>query len=185
MRQRRIENEWRLLEELAALNPASLKDLGRGLGPNGEFFRLRLSESPSPIETASGIELRDSHAIEFHFRRFFPAVPIEAVLADPVFHPNVDPENGFVCLWFHFSPGDRVAEALVRLQLVLAWELLNLTPNHLMQAAAAEWYQEPSRSISLPCAFVPLSLPAPLDYMTTLRHTSPDRRQRLSLPSLK
>jgi hypothetical protein len=179
MRKRRIENEWRLLGESAALNPAAVQVLERGIGLEGEYFRLRLNQTSGPIQAERGIELRDSHLIEFRFPGFFPAVPIEAVMLQPVFHPNVDPDNGFVCLWARVSPGGTVAEALMRLQRVIAWELVNLTPDHVMQTDAAAWYEDASRMIALPCGFTPLILPQPMDYLASSRQISLRKRQRL------
>ena len=179
MRKRRIENEWQLLSELAALNPAAVEVLERGTGLEGEYFRLRLNKTSGPVLAERGIELRDSHLIEFRFPGFFPAVPIEAVLPQPVFHPNVDPDNGFVCLWERVSPGGTVAEALMRLQLVIVWELVNLTPDHMMQPSAAAWYPDVSRTVVLPCVFTPLVLPQPMDYLANPRQQSLRKRQRL------
>jgi hypothetical protein len=180
MRKRRIENEWQLLRELVDLNPGALDALERAAGPDGESFRVSLNHTTGPVQCPGGIELRDLHVIHLFFPRFFPSVPIEAVLPDPVFHPNVDPDNGFACLWTHNSPGDSVAEALMRVQRLIAWDLVNLTPDHLIQPAAAKWFQDAARTIALPCAFLPLVLPAPFDYVMA---PSPDlrpRRQRLS-----
>jgi len=73
------------------------------------------------------------------FPRFFPAVPIEATLTLPVFHPNVDSRSGFVCLWTRTSPGDTVMEALRRLQRIVAWAAVNNEAEHVMQPEAARW----------------------------------------------
>ena len=182
MRNRRIENEWRLLHDLAALNPGSLEIVERGVGPNEEYFRVRLNQTTGPVESRDGVGLRDSHLAGFHFPRFFPAVPIEALLMHPVFHPNVDPDTGFVCLWTRVCPGDTVAEALTRLQRVIAWDLANLTPDHVMQPRAAAWYRDTSRPIALPCAFVPLLLPKPPGDGVESRRASLRTRPRLSQP---
>ena len=53
-----------------------------------------------------------SHEVVFRFPRFYPSVPIEAVLSVPTFHPNVDSDTGFVCLWNNFASGDTILEAL-------------------------------------------------------------------------
>ena len=71
MRKRRIENEWQLLNECAALNPATLEVLERGIGLEGEYFRLCLNQTVGPVEIAGAIKLRGSHLIEFHFPAFF------------------------------------------------------------------------------------------------------------------
>ncbi|MGH9397114.1 MAG: hypothetical protein ACRD18_09730, partial [Terriglobia bacterium] len=123
LRQRRIENEAGILAALARANPDGLEILDassqRGvfcvsLGQTSGILRLDL---PSIVATR--------HETEISFSRFFPDAPIEARLLAPVFHPNIDPLNGFVCLWDRFSAGDTVAEALRRLQRIIAWEMFN------------------------------------------------------------
>jgi ubiquitin-protein ligase len=181
VRARRIQSEWKLLQELEAQNPRGLEVLERGVGPLGEFFRIRLYQTASPIKATDGIKLKESHQIEFSFPRFFPAVPIEAILQVPVFHPNVDPDNGFVCLWTRTSPGDTIIEATIRIQLVIAWDLVNLAPDHVMQPDAVDWYHNEGRSIGLPCDFQSL-IPPHLFYGFRHSHESaPEcRRRRLS-----
>jgi len=86
-------------------------------------------------------------------------VPIEAFLAVPVFHPNVHPDNGFVCLWTRGSTGDTIVTALVRLQNVIGWRLHNASPDHLMQPAALAWAAS-ATDLPLPCT--PIEIPASL-----------------------
>jgi len=180
VRERRIENEWMLLQELEARNPAILRVLKRSVGSVGEFFRVGLSRTEGPIKAPGGILVRDSHQIEFSFPRFFPAVPIEATLQSPVFHPNVDPDNGFVCLWSRTCAGDTVIEAAFRAQRIIAWDLVNFLPDHLMQQDAANWYRDGARSINLPCVFEPLISPESFNCLERWHKSTPlRRRQRL------
>ena len=104
LRQRRIENEWELLQELAQDNPALLSEIRR----DHEDFLLKLSQTNAPVHTEENIELRSEHDVRISFPRFFPTMPIEAYVARPVFHPNVHPDTGFVCLWGRFSLHDTV-----------------------------------------------------------------------------
>ncbi len=181
MRERRIENEWKLLQKLAGGNPGTLEILERAVGSAGEFFRVRLHGTTSPIKTNAGIELRQCHQIEFGFPRFFPAVPIEANLQLPVFHPNVDPDNGFVCLWSHTCAGDTIVDAVTRLQRIIAWDLVNFAPDHMMQRDAVNWYRNDTRTIALPCPFEAIAVPESLLPAGHSRDRLPaQRRQRLS-----
>jgi RNA polymerase sigma factor (sigma-70 family) len=182
VRTRRIENEWKLLNQLAALNPATLHVRGRGVGSAGEYFCVEMRQTAGLIRIAGVAEVRESHAMELNFPRFFPVVPIEVLLQVPVFHPNVDPDTGFVCLWTRTCPGDSVAEAITRAQRIVSWDLMNLSPDHVMQPEAANWYRSEPRSTALPCAFVPVHVSEQLNWFTTPRiPRSGYRRQRLSL----
>jgi hypothetical protein len=182
--ERRIEQEWRLLQLLAETNPGRLEVGESSRLPDGQSFRCTLRQSPALLEQGgaqeAGLAVQDWHEITFRFPRFFPAVPIEASLARPVFHPNVHPENGFVCLWDSFSPGDTVIEAAGQLQRVISWQLVNERPDHLMQPRALEWYRSPNRSLSLPLVFQALQKPEGFELSRTYGRRPEGSRKRLS-----
>ena len=96
---------------------------------------------------------RDVHTLRFCFTRFFPEVPIDCYVEEPLFHPNVKPETGFVCLWEQANPRDTVIQALARTQAIAAFRMLNAGGAHLMNRQAAEWYE----SVGLPSGLVPLT----------------------------
>jgi hypothetical protein len=182
--ERRIEQEWRLLQLLAESNPGHLDVGERSRLLDGQSFRCTLRQSPALLELAggqeAGLSVQDCHEVTFRFPRFFPSVPIEASLARAVFHPNVHPENGFVCLWDSFSPGDTVIEAAAQLQRVISWQLVNERPDHLMQPYALEWYRNPDRSLPLPLAFQVLKKPEGFELARTYGQRPEGSRKRLS-----
>lgn len=164
---RRVEQEWRLLQLLASTNPEIIEALSRTEGVRGEIFSFMLRRTPALIGPPDNLESRDSHAVTLHFPEFFPSVPIEASLACPVFHPNVHPENGFVCLWGRFSPGDTVMEAVSQLQQVITWKLVNEEANHRMQPEALAWYKDGARKMQLPLAFQAIIKPVDIEKQRT------------------
>ncbi|MFI5093005.1 MAG: ubiquitin-conjugating enzyme E2 [Candidatus Acidiferrales bacterium] len=157
VRERRIENEWALLCDAQRRYPTSLKVLGKHSGPDGDSFEILLQDTSGLVEIDEQKTLVSSHEAEIRFPRFFPYVPMEATLQRPVFHPNVDPRNGFVCLWSRFAVEDTVVTALRQLQKVIAWDLINQDPRHVMQPTAIEWYNDPSREYSLPLPYTPIA----------------------------
>jgi ubiquitin-protein ligase len=138
LRQRRIENEWELLQQLAQANPALLSDIQR----HQDDFLLKLSQTTAPVRMDENIDLRSEHDVRLSFPRFFPTMPIEAYVTPPVFHPNVHPDTGFVCLWNRFSLHDTVVEALCQLQRVLTFTLFSESADHVMQPEALEWAEK-------------------------------------------
>ena len=178
--ERRIEQEWRLLQSLAAANPEVVIAKDRRTVESGVAFDINLLKTEALVTAGDGLTRRDSHQVTLHFPRFFPAMPIEASLACPVFHPNVNPETGFACLWGKFSAGDTVIEAVVQLQKVIVWELLNRESEHLMQPAALGWFDSPGREICLPLPRQKVRVPQ--DFMRTrsYRKLPPSLRRRLS-----
>jgi hypothetical protein len=154
LRADRIEREWRLLERLARANPEQLDILDRRSSPGEEQFVMRLLRSPG-LETARGRTLttRDEHTVRLAFTRFFPDVPVECYLDEPLFHPNVRPETGFVCLWQEANPRDSAIQAIARAQAIAAYRMVNMGGAHQMNRQAAEWYS----TVGEPEGLVPLS----------------------------
>ena len=159
LRERRIENEWNMLQLFADANPGIVEVLGRQPGEEETLFRIALHETTGIFQSAEGIASESSHLAVVRFTRFFPSVPIELNLQLPVFHPNVDPANGFVCLWNRFDPSDNVIEGLRRLQLVISWSSVNLDAIHVVQPDAVKWYQDTARETKLPLEFSPTRCP--------------------------
>lgn len=162
IRERRIRHEWDWLRRLAAANPHSLAapELPPGpvLLPRTPFYAL--DGRPS-----SGL------AVRFVFPEYYPSVPLEAWLLEPVLHPNVHPENGFVCLWDTRHEGTSLVQAVLQLQRVVTWRLCNLSADHLMQPGAGPLP-------CLPCE--PLAVP-PEYYLERTAGLPPEkRRKRLS-----
>lgn len=150
LRADRLDKEWSLLERLAKANPERVRILDRAPTPSHDIFRVRLQRSPG-IEFAQErrIDQRDTHTLRLSFPRFFPDVPIECYIEEPLFHPNVKPETGFVCLWEQASPRDTSIQALARAQAMAAYRMVNLGGAHLMNREAGAWYQTFGQKLGL------------------------------------
>jgi hypothetical protein len=154
LRADRVDKEWTLLGRLAAANPRHVEILGRSPSPVDEVFHARLLGSPG-IEAVNhgALVTRDVHTLRLCFTRFYPEVPIDCYVKEPLFHPNVKPETGFICLWEQGNPRDTVIQALARTQAVAAFRMVNPGAAHLMNQDAAKWYS----SVGLPGGLVPLT----------------------------
>jgi hypothetical protein len=154
LRADRINKEWDLLGRLVLLNPDLVEVKSREAGATEEIFRVRLLASPGIAEVSgSAIQRRLEHTFRLSFTRFYPDVPIECYIEQPLFHPNVKPETGFVCLWEQASPRDTVIQALARAHAMCAFRMVNLGGAHLMNRVAATWYE----TIGRPQGLVPLT----------------------------
>jgi hypothetical protein len=157
--ERRVEQEWRMLRALADCN-YHLDLTARRCQAGEEIFGFSLSATNATVVDGQRVRLRETHAAILRCPRFFPAVPLEINLNSPVFHPNVHPENGFVCLWDRFSTEDTVIHALLKLQKVLTWNLYNRESDHVMQPKSLEWLDNPDRDLPLPLDCKELRKPA-------------------------
>ena len=153
-RQRRIENEWLLLEAQQKANPSRLR-LTPLLAPTPDSNALEVLGLPAlaavPIDPAHP-DVHSVHTLRIELPRYYPSMPAEVYLDTPVFHPNVHPDTGFVCLWATHRITTSLEQTLAQLQRVLSWQLVNTSPDHVMQPAALAWYQRPEVRQYLPLA---------------------------------
>ena len=157
-----------------------METLGRHSAPEENRFRLALHETEGILRTVTGKRLVSSHIAGVCFTRFFPCTPIEVNLETPIFHPNVDPKNGFVCLWRKFSAVETVLEVLRRLQRIVTWSWVNLEIAHVLQPDAVHWYQDAERKLALPLSFRPLTCPK--DYLPGPEPSDQVRRRLERIP---
>jgi len=182
--ERRLEEEWKLLASLAALNPDLVQLDGRRAEPTGAVFAVTLAGSPSLVEVCTSLETVANHQVRFRFPAFYPAVHLEAFLNRPVFHPNVHPVNGFVCLWKDFSCDRTILEAIEQLRRVITYQLVNESSNHVMQPRALDWLRSGGASPPLPFPAGGLRKPQQFERERTYRQRPAwARRRRLSFTS--
>jgi hypothetical protein len=155
MRARRIENEWLLLEELRQANSGRLR-----LGRNHDHFALEVDGLPALLGPSSGFAavsnmVKSSHSLRAVFPRYYPSMPVEIYLDASVFHPNVQPDTGYVCLWTKHRVQTTLEQTLAQLQRVLSWNLFNAETEHVMQPDALTWYAQDAARAQLPLEFTP------------------------------
>ena len=154
LRADRVDKEWTMLGRLASANPDYIEVFDRTSSAVEEQFRIRLHRSPG-IEAANGsrVTMREVHTLRLCFTRFYPDVPIDCYVQEPLFHPNVKAETGFVCLWEQANPRDTVIQAVARTQAIAAFRMVNTGGPHIMNREAGAWYE----SVGLPQQVVPLT----------------------------
>jgi ubiquitin-protein ligase len=172
LREQRIENEWELLKRMAEANPCLLEIQER----RPSDFVLLLRETTAVTLANGEIQHCSVHQVRISFARFFPAMPIEAYLTRTVFHPNVHPDTGFVCLWGRFSLRDTVVEALCQLQRVITHSLTSESADHVMQPEALRWTEQERTAGKLPLPYAPLVKPSGWEDERESRKTSARRR---------
>ncbi len=158
----------KLFEQAAAVSPTRLSAPSRT--EEGLCFTLRgapsLATQPEgarpghPLDWSSSI--RSEHTVSIHFPRYFPAMPIEAFVREPVFHPNAHPDTGFLCLWSVHRVAHNVLNSIARVVAVLAWHLRSREPEHVMQPAAQRWFDSLDPAVGealLPLPHAPLPIP--------------------------
>ena len=178
LRSQRIENEWAIFCQMADANPECITAKKRFR----DEFLLVLEGTTAPVCRDHQVVLVREHELRFSFARFFPAVPIEAYLSHPVFHPNVHPASGFVCLWNRFSRADTTVDALCQLQRILTYAVFSESPDDVMQPDALEWAIKGEPGVALPLPCTPLVKPP--SWPEGRGFGNPPARRRLSPPSI-
>jgi hypothetical protein len=171
VRARRLDNEWAFLARLVEHNPGVLEAVKRESQPDADLFQVILHRT-SALSLARPRSILTTHPVVFRYAEYYPSVPIEAFLATPLFHPNVHPETGFVCLWSRHSAGDTILEAVRQLQRVITWELKNNEAEHVMQPNALQEIPD----VRLPLACEPVRMPVDLQLERT--YGRPPGRER-------
>jgi hypothetical protein len=155
----RLANERRYLAELAAYNPALIQILSHQSYASYDDIRFRLSASPALLKVGNELSVSSVHEGMLRFPRMFPSIPIEVYLNGPIFHPNVDPSTGFLCLWETYSPTYTSVDTLQQLRRILAWETTNFEATHLLQPDARDWSQSGRITFRLPLSKCKLAVP--------------------------
>ncbi len=148
---RRVAAEQALLTRLAQANPSRLRDLVYAR----ESVGFTLEAVPGLVRAPFGESaplIRHSHRLRIRFPRYYPSMPSEAYIDDPVFHPNVHPETGFICLWDRHRVAHTVEDALFKTVAVLTWRLTNPDPQHVMQPDALQWAATNTAAAMLECS---------------------------------
>jgi hypothetical protein len=176
---RRVGNEWREACDLEARNTDVIRFTPPRTDGGDTILTVTFCRTPGLVSGPEGLTVRTEHTAELRFPRFYPAVPIEAYLRIPVFHPNVDPGNGFVCLWDRVSPGDTVAAAVLYLHQIIVWRMFNVAAEHVMQPAAAAWHAAGAGGGALPLDSRELRLPEGLAGLESFPVNAVPVRRRL------
>jgi len=70
--QRRVEQEWRLLELLARANPNILENIKRDQEWTEKFLGFTLHQTQALIGKAEGFQFLNSHQAHLYFPKIFP-----------------------------------------------------------------------------------------------------------------
>lgn len=130
LRDRRMEEEWQLLEALACANPRIVAEITR----SSEEFHVVLKESRAWVLDGSKLKAENEHTVRYVYPRYYPTLPIDGYFASPIAHVNVDPVTGFVCLWESYRPSQTIVDAILITRSIMACRTANLNPVHCMQS---------------------------------------------------
>lgn len=92
-----------------------------------------------PVETGApgeGVKApRLLHTAEIQLTRDYPRVPPKCKLLTPIFHPNIDRTT--ICIGDHWTAGERLADLVIRIGEMLAYQAYNIKSP--LNGEAAMW----------------------------------------------
>jgi ubiquitin-protein ligase len=167
LRNRRIDAEWQLLAALADANPRTFTAIAK----SEDEFRIDMRESPACVGGRQARNIETAHTLRYVYPRYYPSLPLEGYFVRPIFHVNVDPATGFVCLWQDYRPAQTIVDAILITRAIMAGKVANLDAAHRMQQDAVLECEE---FLALP--MIPLMLPSACRPLLAQRRTG---RRRL------
>jgi len=91
------------------------------------------------LERGDGDEprTRTQHLVEIRLTADYPRLSPQCRMLTPVFHPNISPEGTTVCIGDHWTAGERLADLVVRIGGMLAYQAYNIRSP--LDGEAAMW----------------------------------------------
>ena len=169
LRNRRIDTEWHLLNDLADANSATLVAISR----SEDEFRIDMRESPAWMGGKYKQQIEPAHLVRYVYPRYYPSLPLEGYFVRPICHINVDAVTGFICLWQDYRPAQTIVDAILITRAIMACKVANWDPAHRMQHDVATEHRE-LYELSMPALILPISCHG------LLLHQRPDRRRLTS-----
>jgi ubiquitin-protein ligase len=78
---------------------------------------------------------RDHHLVEIQLTREYPRQSPKCKMLTPIFHPNIEPAS--ICVGDHWTAGERLADLIVRIGEIIAYQAYNVKSP--LDGAAAMW----------------------------------------------
>lgn len=139
LRERRLLHDFSALKDLAEESAGRLQ-LEKAAGDPPEHYILKMRCcSVSNLLNGAPVLSREQR-IRLHLPVQYPAVPPQAVMLSPIFHPHVWP-NQTVCLG-HWSPPEKLDTLVLRIASILIFDPAQFNWKSVANHEAAVWAQK-------------------------------------------
>lgn len=103
--------------------------------PTDSYEIEYLVRSVEPGKSAQKPTPRDSHLVEIKLTGEYPRTKPMCRMLTPIFHPNIDTST--ICVGDHWTAGERLADLVIRIGEMLAYQAYNVQSP--LDAEAAMW----------------------------------------------
>jgi ubiquitin-protein ligase len=80
---------------------------------------------------------RAQHSVEIQLTSDYPRLSPRCKMLTPIFHPNIDPDGTTICIGDHWTAGERLADLIVRIGEMIAYQAYNIRSP--LNGEAAMW----------------------------------------------
>lgn len=80
---------------------------------------------------------REQHTVEIRLTSDYPRLSPQCKMLTPIFHPNIDPDGTTICIGDHWTAGERLADLIVRIGEMIAYQAYNIRSP--LDGEAAMW----------------------------------------------
>jgi len=108
-----------------------------GTGDPPEAYQVEYRVKSLEKFPASGPRLREWHKVEIRLSADYPRLSPQCRMLTPIFHPNIDADGNTICIGDHWAAGERLADLIVRIGEMIAYQAYNIKSP--LNAEAAMW----------------------------------------------
>jgi ubiquitin-protein ligase len=133
MRLRRLKNDYEHMKKVFA--NWGLARIERVDGDPPESYVIELNVKGLEMNGGAAPKVRNVHRVEVQLISDYPRLGPKCRMLTPIFHPNIDPAT--ICVGDHWTAGERLADLIVRIGEMIAYQAYNIQSP--LNAEAAMW----------------------------------------------
>ncbi len=133
MRMRRLKSDHDHMKRVFA--DWGLARIESTVGEPPESYVIELAVKGLEMNGDATPRVREVHRVEVQLNSEYPRVGPKCRMLTPIFHPNMDPAT--ICVGDHWTAGERLADLIVRIGEMIAYQAYNIKSP--LNAEAAMW----------------------------------------------
>lgn len=107
-------------------------------GDPPEKYQIEYLVNSLVMKPDGKVQVKNSHMVEIYLTRSYPRQAPQCRMLTPVFHPNIAPHA--ICIGDHWAAGESLAQLLIRIGEMLAFQSYNLKSP--LNGEAARWAEQ-------------------------------------------
>lgn len=135
MRTRRLQSDARQISETFKAFP--LIKVSPEAGDVPDVYQVEYAVKSLERDPTGQPVPREQHRVEIRLTNDYPRLSPHCKMLTPIFHPNIDPDGTTICIGDHWTAGERLADLIIRIGEMLAYQAYNIRSP--LDGEAAMW----------------------------------------------